>query len=121
EEVILQTSNLFYQAASLEAQRKVIESNLEQTNRNLDITSNRFQNGLARKLDVDRLKVNAANLQTQLRTIDDSYSNVLNQLKLSMGMDVNAPLQIEEPIIANSSDYEPGLLTTNDWSFENRI
>ncbi len=122
EEVILQTSNLFYQAASLEAQRKVIESNLDQTDRNLKITGDRFENGLARKLDVDRLKVNVANLQTQLRTIDDAHSNVLNQLKLSMGIDVNEPLQIDEPVIAISSTYEPGLLLVSDeWSFENRI
>jgi outer membrane protein len=122
EEVILQTSNLFYQAASLEAQRAVIESNLEQTNRNLQITLDRFENGLARKLDVDRLKVNATNLQTQLRTIDDTYSNVLNQLKIMMGMDVNTPLQIEEPLITVSSTYAPNaLLTADEWAFENRI
>jgi outer membrane protein TolC len=122
EEVILQTSNLFYQAASLRAQREVLQSNLEQTNKNLKITSERFENGLARKLDVDRLKVNVANLQTQLRTIDDNYSNVLNQLKLSIGMDVNAAIDIVEPILTGSSSYEitPALLES-DWKFENKI
>jgi outer membrane protein len=122
EEVILQTSTLFYQAASLQAQREVLESNLEQTNKNLKITSDRFANGLARKLDVDRLKVNVANLQTQLRTIDDNHSSIMNQLKLSIGMDVNAPIEISEPLLADSATYQmdPSLLT-NGWSFENRI
>src|SRR5690606_7730934 len=59
EEVIQQVSTLFYQVASLQAQREVLLSNLEQTNKNLNITRERFENGLARKLDVDRLKVNA--------------------------------------------------------------
>jgi len=122
EEVIAQTSSIFYQAASLQAQHDVLESNLEQTNKNLQITNERFVNGLARKVDVDRLKVNVTNLQTQLRSIEDSYSNLLNQLKLVAGVDVNAPMQISEPLLADTSTYEINpLLTTDDWKFENKI
>lgn len=122
EEVILHTSNLFYQAASLQAQREVIQSNLDQTNQNLKITNDKFENGLARKLDVDRLKVSVANLQTQIRTIDDNYSSVLNQLKLSIGLDVNAPVELSEPILTDSVSYEINpALVQNDWQFENRI
>lgn len=122
EEVIQQTSSLFYQVASLQAQREVLESNLDQTSKNLKITSDRFENGLARKLDVDRLKVTVTNIQTQLRSIDDSYSNVLNQLKLSIGMDVNTPMEIDEPLLLDSSTYQLNpSLTANDWNFENKI
>jgi outer membrane protein TolC len=122
EEVILQTSNLFYTVASLQAQREVLASNLKQTQENLRITTARYENGLARKLDVDRLKVNVTNLQTQLRTIDDKYSNVLNQLKLSVGLDVNDPLEISEPILAESSSYEINpALVENEWKFENKV
>lgn len=122
EEVILQTSNLFYQVASLQAQREVLESNLGQTNKNLKITADRYENGLARKLDVDRLKVSVTNIQTQLRTIDDNYSNLLNQLKLSAGIDVNAPVEISEPLLSDSSPYELNpSLSAGDWRFENKI
>lgn len=122
EEVLLQTTSLFYQAASLSAQRGVLQSNLDQTNKNLEITSARFKNGLARKLDVDRLRVNAANLQTQLRTIDDNYSNILNQLKLTIGVDVNAPIEIAEPMLTDSTTYEPDpTLVQDDWKFENKV
>jgi outer membrane protein TolC len=39
-----------------------------------------------------------------------------------MGMDVNTPLQIEEPLITVSSTYAPNaLLTADEWAFENRI
>lgn len=122
EEVILQTANVYYQAASLQLQREVIKSNLEQTNKNLKITTERFENGLARKLDVDRLKVTVANLQTQLRTLDDNASNVLNQLKLLMGVDVDTPMEIAVPALTESSTYEINpSLTANDWKFENKI
>ncbi len=122
EEVILQTSNLFYQAASLKEQTEVLRSNLEQTIKNLNITNQRFENGLARKLDVDRLKVNVTNIQTQLRSIDDSYQNILNQLKLAIGLDVNSQLEISEPLTADSSTYQISpRLTADDWKFENKI
>lgn len=122
EEVIMQTSVLFYQAASLQAQQEVLKANLEQTTKNLAITNDRLTNGFARKLDVDRLKVTITNLQTQLRSINDSYSNVLNQLKLSAGIDMNAELSIAEPSLTQVSAYDlnPALMA-DDWSFENKI
>ncbi|MBT1705724.1 TolC family protein [Chryseosolibacter indicus] len=122
EEVIQQTSTLFYQVASLQAQREVLQSNFDQTNKNLKITSERYENGIARKLDVDRLKVSLTNIQTQLRTIDDNYSNILNQLKLSIGLDVNTPIEISEPLLSDSSTYQlNSTLVANDWNFENKI
>lgn len=122
EEVIQQVSTLFYQLASLQAQREVLLSNLEQTNKNLNITRERFENGLARKLDVDRLKVSATNIQTQLRTIEDTYANLINQLKLVAGIDVNIPVSITEPLLADTTLYEINpALTATDFSFENKI
>lgn len=122
EQVIMQTSNLFYQVASLQAQREVLQSNLDQTKKNLNITSDRFENGLARKLDVDRLKVTVANIETQLRSVDDAYSNLLNQLKLSMGVDVNTPVEISEALLENTSDYVVNPeLATDDFEFKNKV
>jgi outer membrane protein len=122
EEVILQVSSLFYQAASFQAQRIVLERNLDETNKSLEITNDRFQNGIARKLDVDRLKVNVTNIQTQLRTIEDNYANVMNQLKLAIGMDVNLPMEISEPLLSDTTTYEldPAILA-DGWQWENKI
>src|SRR5690606_17427403 len=39
EEVIQQVASLFYRVASLQAQRAVLETNLEETNKNLRITT----------------------------------------------------------------------------------
>lgn len=122
EEVILQTSNLYYQAASLKAQQIVLKTSLDETTRNLKITTERFENGLARKLDIDRLKVSATTLQTQLRSVDDDYSNVLNQLKLSMGLDVNTMIDITVPDIDDTTLYQPDQsVATDDWNFENKV
>lgn len=122
EEVIQQVSTLFYQVASLQAQRAVIESTLAQTQKNLDITAQRFANGLARKVDVDRLKVNVTNLQTQLRSIDDNHSNLLNQLKLASGVDVRADITVDEPLMSGSDSYQYNpTIVTEGFVWENKI
>jgi outer membrane protein len=122
EEVISQVARLFYQSSSLKAQRLVLESTLEQTQKNLRITSDRFEAGLARKVDVDRLKVSVTNLQTQLRSIDDSYSNLLNQLKLVAGLDVETEIEVSEPILEDNSSYliDPALASA-ELTWENKI
>lgn len=122
EEVISQVARLFYQSSSLKAQRLVLESTLEQTQKNLRITTDRFEAGLARKVDVDRLKVSVTNLQTQLRSIDDSYSNLLNQLKLVAGLDVETEIEVSEPILEDNSSYliDPALASA-ELTWENKI
>lgn len=122
EEVIQQVSTLFYQVASLKAQRIVLATTLEETGKNLRITSERFANGLARKVDVDRLKVNVTNIQTELRSIDDTYSNLLNQLKLVAGIEMDAPLEVDEPLLIASETYHyDPLILQDDWAWENKI
>lgn len=122
EEVISQVARLFYQSSSLKAQRLVLESTLEQTQKNLRITTDRFEAGLARKVDVDRLKVSVTNLQTQLRSIDDSYSNLLNQLKLVAGLDVETEIEVSEPVLEDNSSYliDPALASA-ELTWENKI
>ena len=122
EEVIQQVASLFYRVASLQAQRTVLETKLVETNKNLRITNDRFENGLARKLDVDRLKVNVTNIQTQLRTIDDNYANMINQLKLVAGIDINKVIEVSEPLLADTATYsiDPEV-AGESWSFENKI
>jgi len=122
EEVIQQVSTLFYKAASLQAQRMVLDSTLSQTQKNLSITMDRYRNGVARKLDVDRINVNLTNLQTQIRSIDDSYASIINQLKLAAGLDMNAMIEVNEPLVYNATTYhyDPAI-TMSEWKWENKV
>jgi outer membrane protein len=122
EEVIQQVSTLFYQAASLQAQRMVLDSTLSQTQKNLSITMDRYRNGVARKLDVDRINVNLTNLQTQIRSIDDSYASIINQLKLAAGLDMNAMIEVNEPLVYNATTYQyDPAITMSEWKWENKV
>ncbi len=122
EEVIQQVATLFYQAASLQAQRHVLETTLSQTQKNLAITTDRYQNGVARKVDVDRINVNLTNLQTQLRSIDDSYANTINQLKLASGLDMNLAIEVNVPLVLDTATYQyDPAITMSEWNWENKI
>lgn len=122
EEVIQQVATMFYQAASLQAQRIVLETTLSQTQKNLAITSDRYQNGVARKVDVDRINVNLINLQTQLRSIDDSYANTLNQLKLAAGLDMNSAIEVNVPLVLDTATYQyDPAITMSEWNWENKV
>src|SRR5688572_3573285 len=122
EEVIQQVATLFYQAASLQAQRHVLETTLSQTQKNLAITTDRYQNGVARKVDVDRINVNLTNLQTQLRSIDDSYANTINQLKLASGLDMNLAIEVNVPLVLDTATYQyDPAITMTEWNWENKI
>lgn len=122
EEVIQQVASLFYQVASLKSQRVVLESTLAETQKNLTILSEKFQNGLARKVDVDRLKVNATNIETELRSVDDMHASRLNQLKLLAGIDMNTSIDVVEPLLQEADAYQvdPQVLD-DDWAWENKI
>lgn len=122
EQVMAQVSALFYQAASFQAQREILASNLTETEKNLKIVNDQYLNGLARKLDVDRLKVSVTNIQTQIRSVEDNYSNVLNQLKLAAGIDINTAITLDEPLVSDTTTYtyDP-VMTGEDWQWENKI
>jgi outer membrane protein len=122
EEVIRQVAALWYQAAAYKAQRTVLQGNLQEVNSNLKIAQARFENGLVRKVDVDRLKVSATNLQTQINVLNDNYQKAVNQLKLAAGLESDATLAITEPLLSQDAHYTyDTALVASEWSFDEKI
>jgi len=124
EETIYQVATLYYRAASLKTQKVVLESNLDELQKSLNIITERFNNGLSRKLDVDRLKVSITNIQTQLATISDNYLVLVSQLKILIGMDGNVSFDIDFQLPSDIDsaffNYTPDIPDTS-WVWENKI
>lgn len=95
EDLIAQTANLFYAIQSTEYAIKQMEKSIELVNKMLKTMEVNYANGLVKKVDVDRLKVNYVNLITQKTAIQNAAEVQKNLLKLQMGMDVNQPITIE--------------------------
>jgi len=89
EQLIELVANNYYQVLVNRQQLNVVDNNIKNVKVIEKIISNQYQNGLAKKIDVDRIKVNLTNLETQREQTLNGITQLENQLKFSMGMPVN--------------------------------
>ncbi len=96
EQIIELVANNYYQVLVNRQQLTVIDNNIKNVKVVEKIISNQYQNGLAKKIDVDRIKVNLTNLETQREQTLNGITQLENQLKFSMGMQVATPIILPE-------------------------
>lgn len=94
EQVIEQVANNYYQVLVNRQQLNVIDTNIKNVKVVEKIIANQYQNGLAKKIDVDRINVNLTNLTTQREQVLNSITQLENVLKFSMGMPVNTAITL---------------------------
>ncbi|MBA0883013.1 TolC family protein [Flavobacterium undicola] len=118
EQVIERVANNYYQVYVLRQKLALVESNLKTTTKVRDIVKGQFDNGLAKKIDLDRMTVNLSNINTQKQQIINSVQLQENALKFYIGMPIDAQIDIpqsefevtpaafsETPNVANRSEY----------------
>lgn len=96
EQVIEQVATSYYQVLVNREQLNVIDTNLKNVKVIHDIVSNQYDNGLAKKIDVDRIKVNITNLQNQREELVNGIVMLENQLKYTMGMPIEIAIILPE-------------------------
>ncbi|WP_316801885.1 TolC family protein [Pedobacter nototheniae] len=94
EQIIELVANNYYQVLVNRQQLNVIDTNIKNVRVLEKIVTNQYKNGLARKIDVDRITVNMTNLTTQRDQVVNSIIQLENQLKFSMGMPVSTPITL---------------------------
>lgn len=94
EDVIAQTATLFYAIQSTEYAVAQMSKSVELVEKMLKMMEVNHDNGLVKKVDVDRLKVNLTNLLTQKSAIENAIEVQKNLLKLQMGMEMDTALTI---------------------------
>jgi len=94
EQIIELVANNYYQVLVNRQQLNVIDTNIKNVKVVEKIVGNQYKNGLARKIDVDRINVNLTNLTTQRDQIVNAITQLENQLKFSMGMPVSNPITL---------------------------
>ncbi len=111
EQVIEQVANNYYQVLVSRQQLNVIDTNIKNVKVIEKIIANQYENGLAKKIDVDRIKVNLTNLQTQREQTLNAVVQLENQLKFSIGMPVTERINLPQeqltevtglPVLADS-------------------
>jgi len=89
EQIIELVANNYYQVLVSRQQLTVIDNNIKNVTANENTIAANYKNGLAKKIDVDRIRVRLTNLQTQREQTFNSITQLENQLKFAMGMQIN--------------------------------
>ena len=118
EQVIERVANNYYQVFVQREKLAVIDSNYVNTTKAKNIIQGQFDNGLAKKIDLDRITVKLYNINTQRQQLINAVQLQENSLKFYMGMPIETPitlpktefevvpqLLIEAPNTVNRTEY----------------
>ncbi|HAS44848.1 MAG TPA: hypothetical protein DCS93_30490 [Microscillaceae bacterium] len=106
EDVLYKVASLYYGIQVLLKQKQILLDNLSQINTLINTTELQYKNGIAKKVDITRLKVNQVNLSTDLDQVETTYAQQINMLKYYLGTPQNETIAIDENTSASIlSDY----------------
>ncbi len=100
-----QVRQTFYQTLLAQEQAKVALQSVARTQRTRNETARRVSQGVAPKYQRLSAEVQLANLQTQLVQIQNQSASALDNLKFTLGIPVEQPLQLRGTLEAD--DYSP--------------
>ncbi len=92
-------SLVYYQTLVIQMQINVLKSTLTASEQSLKSIELKYKNGLAKKIDVDKIRVSYNNTKSQLEQAELSYSQSLNTLKYNMGMPVDSSIALADTTI----------------------
>lgn len=109
EELMYNTAAAYSQILILKEQQKLLTANEKQYQELYNITKFRFDKGVAKKVDIDRVTVQWNNIKAQQKQIQTDIDVAYNSLKNAIGLPLNSMLQIED-----SLEYDKYLQVAND-------
>lgn len=86
EQVIERVANAYYQVYVQQQKLIVVDNNLKNTNKVKNIIKGQFDNGLAKKIDLDRISVRVNNINSMRQQILNAITLQENALKFYIGM-----------------------------------
>ncbi|WP_149205729.1 TolC family protein [Flavobacterium johnsoniae] len=118
EQVIERVANNYYSVYVQKERLTLLDSNYVNTTKVRDIVQGQFDNGLAKKIDLDRIIVKMSNIDTERQQIKNQITLQENALKFYMGMPIETQIDMpkeefevvpaaltQEPNIENRTEY----------------
>ena len=100
EQVIEKVANNYYSVYVQRERLALLDSNYVNTTKVRDIVKGQFDNGLAKKIDLDRINVKMSNIDTERQQVINQVQLQENALKFFMGM------PIETVIVIPKTEFE---------------
>jgi outer membrane protein TolC len=120
ETVIYNVSQLYYQLQVIQEKITTINSNIEKLSQLVGATKSQFDNGLAKKIDLDRIKVTLTNSLTQRSQLLNQYAMQTNNLKRTMGMPLQSMFLLPAASLKEIENKAAGVLQYDDMNLSNR-
>lgn len=119
ERVVFDVTNLYYNAQLIASQISFIKYSLNNSDKLLSTMELLYQQKLAKGTDVDKLKLQQSQLNTQLSKAHAQYEQVLNSLKLQLGFNSSYSLAIDNTFNLSSETSSYNTKVTSDISVLN--
>lgn len=103
EEVVYETAKLYYQIQAVQTQQGILEANLYQIVGLKNVTDKQYQNGFAKKIDVERLQVQESNLNMQISNLELQVKQLEQALKFAMQMPLETDIILTDSISINNN------------------
>ncbi|UUV20409.1 TolC family protein [Paenimyroides aestuarii] len=116
EQVIEKVANSYYEAYKTDSQIKTIDKTIANTTRVRDVIKSLFDNGLAKKIDLDRTEVALNNLKGTRQQLVNALQLQENALKYLIGMDMNQDIELPN----NTFEVTKHALVDESVTIENR-
>ncbi len=114
DQVVADVAKLYFQIQLSRTQRGILDANIGQIKGLLTVTQKQYENGFGKKIDVDRLRVQESNLETQINNLDLQIKQAEQALKFSMAMPLETDIVLTDTISetmfdeVNSAIAQPG-------------
>lgn len=109
---------IYYQLAASKNQLNILDANISRLQKLSSDTKKLFENGFAEKLDISKLDVQLANLQTERLKALNTINNGFLGLKLLMGMPIRDTLILTDSLTYN--DIRSGVLEATQYNYTDR-
>jgi outer membrane protein len=121
EGVIYNVTQLYYQTLVTREKMIVLDANIDKISKLLEATASQVKNGLAKKIDEDRMKVNLTNYKTQRTQLLNELQVRANQLKQSMGMAIESDITLPRTSFAEIEKKTASAVDFGGMNLDNRI
>lgn len=119
EEMIkVNIAKIYYQLVVSKTQIDILDANIDRLEKLLHDTREIYKNGFAEKLDVDKVSVQLANVQTDKVKAQTQIANGYLGLKVLMGMPITDSLVLTDEI--NDEKVKEGLADTVGFQYSDR-
>lgn len=116
EQIVEKVANSYYEVFKTKSQIRTMERTIQNTTRVRNVIASLEENGLAKKIDLDRINVTLNNLNSSLVQLNNAVKLQENALKYLIGMDIATPIVLPE----NTFESPQNMYVKDEFNINNR-